>query len=76
MEHHRPDDVIVQVNHAAVAAVDERRSTSQIGDVVGDDDRASKVGTGITRRAFSESYKMRHRNPLVWPRRRDRRFSS
>jgi KUP system potassium uptake protein len=76
MEHHTPDDVIVQVNAAAVAAVDERSSTSQIGDAVGDDDRAGKVGTGITRRTFSESYKMRHRNPLVRPRRRDRRFSS
>ena len=64
MEHRAPDDVIVQVNSSAVAAVDERSSTSQIGD---DHDGAGKAGGAgmTTRRTFSESYNMRHRNPLV-----------
>ncbi|TVU05211.1 hypothetical protein EJB05_48365 [Eragrostis curvula] len=63
MEHRVHDDVIVQVNAAAVAAVDERSSTSQIEEAIGDDG-AGKAGAGITRRTFSESYKMRHRNPV------------
>ena len=68
MEHRlqAPDDVVIQVNAAAVAAVDERSSTSQIEEVDGDNDYDGKiVGAGLTRRTFSESYKMRHRNPLV-----------
>ncbi|PAN36240.1 hypothetical protein PAHAL_6G260900 [Panicum hallii] len=70
MEHHAPplpDDIIVQVSAAAVAAVDDRSSTSQIEEVDGgdDDDVKAIVGAGgLTRRTFSESYRMRHRNPL------------
>lgn len=65
MEHRgRPDDVIVQMSAAAVAAVDERSSTSQIEEevVAGD---GKFAGAGLTRRTFSESYKLRHRNPMV-----------
>ncbi|GJN03943.1 hypothetical protein PR202_ga21443 [Eleusine coracana subsp. coracana] len=62
MEHHAPDDIVVQMNAAAVAAIDERSSTSQIGDDAG----AGNASAGMTRRTFSESYKMRHRNPLVF----------
>ncbi|KAL6858930.1 hypothetical protein ACP4OV_017932 [Aristida adscensionis] len=55
------DDVIVQVNAAAVAAVDERSSASQIEEDVGDD---GTKASGLTRRTFSEFYKLRHRHPL------------
>ena len=72
MEHHAPpapDDVIIQVSAAAVAAVDDRSSTSQIEEVGdgGDDDVKTIIGDagGLTRRTFSESYRMRHRNPMV-----------
>jgi KUP system potassium uptake protein len=72
MEHRAapPDDVIVQVNAAAaVAAVDERISTGQITEEdVGIVDDGRQIGGGggdRTRRTFSQSYKMRHRNPLV-----------
>jgi KUP system potassium uptake protein len=66
MEHRAapPDDVIVQVNAAAVAAVDERSSTSQIEEVGADDD-IKFIGGGAPHRTFSESYRIRHRNPLV-----------
>ena len=70
MEHRAapPDDVIVQVNAAAVAAVDERISTGQITEEdvgIVDDGKQIGGGGGRTRRNFSQSYKMRHRNPLV-----------
>ena len=72
MEHRAaaPDDVIVQVNAAAVAAVDERISTGQITEeeVIGIDGGKQQIGGGgggLTRRTFSQSYKMRHRNPVV-----------
>ncbi|KAF8690134.1 hypothetical protein HU200_041374 [Digitaria exilis] len=66
MEHRaRRDDVIVQMSAASVAAVDERSSTSQIEEVAGDGDGKFVVaGEGLTRRTFSESYRLRHRNPL------------
>ncbi|XP_066353254.1 potassium transporter 26-like [Miscanthus floridulus] len=69
MEHRAapPDDVIVQVNAAAVAAVDERISTGQITEEdvgIVDDGKQIGGGGGRTRRTFSQSYKMRHRNPL------------
>ncbi|OQU80922.1 hypothetical protein SORBI_3007G209900 [Sorghum bicolor] len=71
MEHRAaaPDDVIVQVNAAAVAAVDERISTGQITEeeVIGIDGGKQQIGGGgggLTRRTFSQSYKMRHRNPV------------
>jgi len=68
MEHRAapPDDVIFQVNAAAVAAVDERISTGQITEEdVGIVDDGKQIGGGgrRTRRTFSQSYKMRHRNP-------------
>jgi hypothetical protein len=61
-----PDDVIVQVNAAAVATVDERISTCQIteeeGGVVGHE----QVPVGwLAHRSFSQSYRTRHRNPMV-----------
>uniref|UniRef100_A0A0A9AGG3 K+ potassium transporter integral membrane domain-containing protein n=1 Tax=Arundo donax TaxID=35708 RepID=A0A0A9AGG3_ARUDO len=63
MDNQAPDDVIVQVNAAAV----RRSSTCQIEEHVGDD-HAKAAGAGLTRRTFSESYKMRHRNPLEFTR--------
>ncbi|CAD6246041.1 unnamed protein product [Miscanthus lutarioriparius] len=68
MEHRAapPDDVIVQVNAAAVAALDERISTGQITEEdvgIVDDGKQIGGGGGRTRRTFSQSYKMRHRNP-------------
>ncbi|WVZ79083.1 hypothetical protein U9M48_026708 [Paspalum notatum var. saurae] len=66
-----PDDVILQVNAAAVAAVDERSSASQIEEDVDADvvhGGARKMGAGLTRRTFSESYKTRHRSPLEFTR--------
>ncbi|XP_062195178.1 potassium transporter 26-like [Phragmites australis] len=62
MEHQGPGDVIVQVNAAAVAAVDEISSASQEEVAPAGDD--GKAGVGLTRRTFSESYKMKHRHPL------------
>lgn len=69
MEHRGPppDDVIVQVNAAAVAAVDERIWTGQITEEEAGIDGGKQIGGGgcLTRRTFSQAYKMRHRNPLV-----------
>lgn len=65
--HHRPhspppsddDVVIIQMNAAAIAAVDEWSSTNEV------DDAAAGKGGGLTRRTFSQAYKMKHRMPLV-----------
>lgn len=65
MEHQPPDDVVIQVNAAAVAAVDESSSTNEeeaevqvtAGAGAGDD-------KGLTRRTFSQAYRMKHRKPM------------
>ncbi|XP_052165623.1 potassium transporter 26 isoform X2 [Oryza glaberrima] len=64
--HHRPhspppsddDVVVIQMNAAAIAAVDERSSTNEV------DDAAAGKGGGLSRRTFSQAYKMKHRTPL------------
>uniref|UniRef100_A0A0E0QL25 Potassium transporter n=1 Tax=Oryza rufipogon TaxID=4529 RepID=A0A0E0QL25_ORYRU len=64
--HHRPhspppsddDVVVIQMNAAAIAAVDEWSSTNEV------DDAAAGKGGGLTRRTFSQAYKMKHRTPL------------
>lgn len=67
MQHQPPDDVAIQVNATAVAAVDERSSTNddqelQVADGGAGDDK------GLARRNFSQAYKMKHRKPLVYVR--------
>jgi KUP system potassium uptake protein len=67
MEHRAAaPDVIVQVNSAAVAAVDERISTCQITEEEGGIVGHEQVPVGcLARRTFSQSYRTRPRNPLV-----------
>ncbi|NP_001148930.1 potassium transporter 17 [Zea mays] len=66
MEHRAAaPDVIVQVNSAAVAAVDERISTCQITEEEGGIVGHEQVPVGcLARRTFSQSYRTRPRNPL------------
>ncbi|ONM13765.1 potassium transporter 26 [Zea mays] len=60
-----PDDVIVQVNAAAVATVDERISTCQITEEEGGIVGHEQVPVGwLAHRSFSQSYRTRHRNPM------------
>uniref|UniRef100_A0A0D9X9M4 Potassium transporter n=1 Tax=Leersia perrieri TaxID=77586 RepID=A0A0D9X9M4_9ORYZ len=58
------DDVVIQVNASAIAAVDERSSTNEVEDDVDYGAAADCAGRGLSRRTFSHAYKMKHREPL------------
>ncbi|KAG8087964.1 hypothetical protein GUJ93_ZPchr0010g7724 [Zizania palustris] len=63
-----PDNVVIQVNAAAVAAVDERSSTNEVEMVEEHDLHAGADGGVLPRRTFSHAYKMKHRTPLEFTR--------